>query len=147
MRSFQGYTVMELVFVILLLGILSFYVFGRVGSDFKALGDAQELLQAIRYTQERAMQHTGDGVSYQVSIGSTGYQLLPAAASRYADTLDGVLQGALVSPTGVIAFDGRGVPACSAGLNCASATQNLNVSASGETLVLTLQPYTGYVSR
>lgn len=93
------------------------------------------------------MQHTGDGLSYQISIGSSGYKLIPLAAPRYADTLDGGLQGGSISPTGIIAFDGRGTPLCSAGLSCASASQNLNVSASGETVIVTLQPYTGYVGR
>jgi hypothetical protein len=54
---------------------------------------------------------------------------------------------ASVSPNGVIAFDGRGSPLCSAGLNCANTPQQFNVSAAGETVVVTLQPYTGYVSR
>jgi prepilin-type N-terminal cleavage/methylation domain-containing protein len=149
MRAEQGYTLMELVIVILLLGIVTTYVIGRSGSDFKAVADAEELLQAIRYTQERAMQHTGDEVNYpyRISLGAAGYKLLPAAAPAYATTLDGTFQGDGVSPTGIIAFDGRGTPLCSAGLSCTSASQNLNVSASGETVVVTLQPYTGYVGR
>jgi type II secretory pathway pseudopilin PulG len=143
----QCFTLQELVVIILLLGIVSTFVIGRSGSDFKALQDAEELLQAIRYTQERAMQHTGDGESYQVTVNSSGYGLDPAAAPSYAGTFDGVLEGSSINPTGTIAFDGRGRPLCSGGLSCATAPQGLSVSASGETVVVTLQPYTGYVRR
>jgi MSHA pilin protein MshC len=146
MNASRGFTLLELVTIMLLLGIVSVFVLGRAGSDFKADEAAQELLQAIRYTQQRAMQHTGDGVTYQITIGSTGYRLSPSAAAVYTETLDGALQGS-VGPTGVIAFDGRGAPLCSAGLDCASTPQAFHVSASGATEVVTLQPYTGYVSR
>jgi type II secretory pathway pseudopilin PulG len=133
--------------VILLLGILSTFIAGRAGSDFTAMRDAEELLQAIRYTQERAMQHTGDGQHYRISIGGSGYSLLPTPSALVADTLDGSLEGASVSPSGVIAFDGRGKPLCSGGFSCSDGSQNISLSAGGKTLVLTLQPHTGYVSR
>ena len=147
MRLMQGFTLLELVTIILLLGIVATFVTGRTGSDFKAVRDAEELLQAIRYTQERAMQHTGDGQNYQISINATGYTLLPVAAALYADSLDGLLEGSSISPTGVIDFDGRGRPVCSAGLSCTSTTENIVISASGDSVTVTLQPYTGYVSR
>jgi MSHA pilin protein MshC len=142
----RGFTLLELVTIILLLGIVTVFVLGRSGGDFKAVGAADELLQAIRYTQQRAMQHTGDAETDQITVGSSGYRLSPVPDPAYADTLDGSLE-ASVSPNGVIAFDGRGSPLCSAGLNCANTPQQFNVSAAGETVVVTLQPYTGYVSR
>lgn len=146
MKSLRGFTLLELVTIIVLLGIVSTFVAVRSGSDFTAMRDAEELLQAIRYTQERAMHHTGDG-NYQVTLNSTGYSFSQAAAAIYADSLDGVLEGSSISPTGSIQFDGRGRPSCSAGLICAGSTQNILVSANGDSVTLTLQPYTGYVRR
>jgi prepilin-type N-terminal cleavage/methylation domain-containing protein len=147
MNRCAGFSLLELVTVMLLLGIASTFVIGRAGSDFKAVRDAEELIQAIRYTQERAMHHTGDGQNYRITLGATGYSLSPAAAPLYADNLDGLLEGGSLSPTGVIAFDGRGLPSCSGGLACAAAAQNILVSAGGDSVSLTLQPYTGMVNR
>lgn len=93
------------------------------------------------------MHHTGDGLSYQITLNSSGYSFSPAAAAIYAESLDGVLQGSNISPTGTIQFDGRGLPSCSAGLVCTGSTENIVVSASGENVTLTLEPYTGYVRR
>jgi type II secretory pathway pseudopilin PulG len=146
MSCCRGFTLLELVTIILLLGIVTVYVLGRAGGSFKAVAETEELLQAIRLTQERAMHHTGDGQPYQITIGGGGYSLSFTPAAMYAETLDGSLE-ASVSPTGVIAFDGRGAPLCSAGLDCAASRQQFHVTAAGKTEVLTLQPYTGYVSR
>ncbi len=145
MKRLHGFTLLELVMTIVLLGIVSTFVAVRSGSDFTAVGDAEELVQAIRYTQERAMQHSGDGLSYQIALNGTGYTLSPAVASLYGESLDGVLEGSGISPTGVIGFNGRGLPTCSAGLACAGSTQSIVVSASGDSVSLILEPYTGYL--
>ena len=145
MKRQYGFTLLELVTIIVLLGVLSTFVAVRSGSDFTAVGDAEELLQAIRYTQERAMQHTGDGENYQITLNGSDYSLTPAVAAIYAGSLDGVLQGS--SPTGTIQFDGRGLPSCSGGLACAGSPQNILVSANGESASLTLEPYTGTLRR
>lgn len=142
-----GFTLLELVSVIVLLGIVSTVVMVRSGSDFTAVSDAEELIQAIRYTQERAMHHTGDGLSYQITLNATGYSFSPLAAAIYSDSLDGVLQGSSISPTGSIRFDGRGMPSCSAGLACTGSAENILLSASGDSATLTLEPYTGYIRR
>ena len=147
MKRLRGFTLLELVTIIVLLGVVSTFVAVRSGSDFTALRDAEELIQAIRYTQERAMHHTGDGLSYQITLSGSGYSFSPAAAAIYADSLDGALQGGSISPSGTIQFDGRGLPSCSAGLVCASSSESIVVSASGESVNLTLEPYTGTIRR
>jgi type II secretory pathway pseudopilin PulG len=147
MRRDSGFTLMELVTIIILLGIVTTFVAVRTGSDFRAVGDAEELIQAIRHTQERAMHNTGDGQAYAIVISGSGYQLNPAPAGRYADALDGVLEGSSITPTGAIVFDGRGTPLCGGGLSCTGASQSIALTASGETVTLVLEPYTGYVRR
>ena len=147
MNAQRGFTLLELITIIVLLGVLSTFVMVRSGSDFTAIGDTEELVQAIRYTQQRAMRHTGDGQSYRITLNASSYQLTPTAAARYADSLDGVLQGGSIQPTGTIRFDGRGQPSCSAGLDCANLSQTIQVSANGERASLTLEPYTGAVRR
>ncbi|MDJ0807174.1 MAG: type II secretion system protein [Gammaproteobacteria bacterium] len=142
-----GFTLLELVTIIVLVGVVSTFAALRSGSDFTALGDAEELIQAIRYTQERAMHHTGDGSNYRITLSAAGYSLTPAATSVYRDSLDGVLRGSSINPTGSIQFDGLGLPSCSGGLDCAGSSESIQVSAQGETTSLTLEPYTGFVRR
>lgn len=147
MKSSLGFTLLELVSIIVLLGIVSTFIVVRSGSDFTALQDAEELIQAIRYTQERAMQHTGDGKSYQIILSSDGYRFSPPAASIYAGNLDGLLRGSRINPTGSIRFNGRGMPVCSGGLLCDDSVQSIALSANGDTNTLLLEPYTGTVRR
>lgn len=147
MKRAAGFTLLELVTVIVLLGILSTFIAVRTGSDFKAARYAEELIHAIRHTQERAMHHTGGGQSYQITVSGAGCSLSPAATAIYANVLDGVLEGSSVNPTGVIGFDGRGKPTCSGGLVCASSAQDIMLTASGDSVTLTLEPETGYVRR
>ena len=147
MKACGGFSLVELVMVLLLLGIASTFVLGRAGGDFKAVRDAEELIQAIRYTQERAMRRTGDGLSYRISLGASGYVFTPAASPLYAVSLDGVLEGSALSPSGSIAFDGRGRPSCSGGLACSGSAQTILVSSGGKTVTLTLQPHTGMLGR
>jgi MSHA pilin protein MshC len=147
MKRESGFTLLELVTVIVLLGIVSIFVAARSGSDFRALGDAEELILAIRYIQEQAMHHSGDDQSYSIVLNDAGYQLSPAAAGGYAGSLDGALEGSGINPTGTITFDGWGVPVCSGALSCADASEQITLSAGDESVTLVLEPYTGYVRR
>lgn len=60
-RRTLGFTLVELIVIILLLGILSAYAASRYSgtSSLAALTSQQEILASLRLTQNRAMQRTG----------------------------------------------------------------------------------------
>ena len=156
----QGFTLVELVIVILLLGILSVYAAGRLYPDFTARQAAEELVQAIRVTQGAAFDNTafdddgevkppavqieadgirfdldGDGVADKGSPGGATWALQEPASLKVS-----------IEPTGKVTFDSLGRPTCS-GFSCDTAAVSISITARGDTETVTLQPITGYVSR
>ncbi|WP_217512491.1 type II secretion system protein [Vibrio metschnikovii] len=69
-----GFTLVELIVVILLLGILSAYAASRYSgtSSVAALTTQQEILASLRLTQNRAMQRTGFCNRWLVTANQTG---------------------------------------------------------------------------
>lgn len=114
----HGFTLIELVAVLVLLGIISISVFprfsGRDGLAEYALRD--ELLAVLRFAQHRAtFDHSG--ACYRVSITSGGFE--PQRDGSFFGSFgqvsfSGDYSGLSVIPTGFIYFDGLGnvVTAC-----------------------------------
>lgn len=143
-----GFTLVELVTVIILLGIISVFAASRLFPDFTARQASEELIQALRHTQEAAMDHTGsaaaqlqidaDGIVFvNVSPGSTDWALL-----KPNPDLDVAL-----SPTGTVTFTGKGRPQCGGGLSCAAGQAVITVSANGDSETVTLEAVTGFAHR
>jgi len=139
----QGFTLVELVIVILLLGILSVYAAGRLYPDFTARQAAEEVVQAVRHAQERAMD-SGGGTAVVIESDGIRFTGMTADGARWqlvTPTIDVDL-----SPTGSIGFDALGRPTCS-GFSCDTAAVSISITARDDTETVTLQPITGYVSR
>lgn len=79
----KGFTLVELVTVIVLLGILSVYVAPRIFDlgIFKERGFFDETQSALRYAQKLAV---GSGCAVQVSLTSSGYTLNQATVCNGA---------------------------------------------------------------
>lgn len=69
-REKEGFTLIELVVIILILGILAAYTIPKLDLDgFRAQGFEQQTMAAIRYGQKQAI---GSGCNFDVSISSSG---------------------------------------------------------------------------
>ncbi|WP_217518158.1 type II secretion system protein [Vibrio metschnikovii] len=82
-RRTLGFTLVELIVVILLLAILSAYAASRYSgtSSVAALTTQQEVLASLRLTQNRAMQRSGYCNRWLVSANQAG-QISPQAAAE-----------------------------------------------------------------
>ncbi|MBC5849377.1 pilus assembly FimT family protein [Vibrio metschnikovii] len=131
-RRTLGFTLVELIVVILLLGILSAYAASRYSgtSSVAALTTQQEILASLRLTQNRAMQRTGFCNRWLATANQAG-QISPQAvagscSSIFAavdndisrvEALSGVTLS-LSTPNGYLDFDSLGRAAQCTALPC-----------------------------
>lgn len=149
--SSRGFTLVELVLVIVIAGVLAVVAAPRFsGGGFGSRAAAGELIEAIRYAQAMTLSQGGVSV-FSVRIDSSGYEVLRdgnptrGPMGNSAGFTDDDWSGVAVSPTGTVSFDARGRPSCAGGLSCTDAAQIIRVSQGGATTELVLEPVTGYV--
>lgn len=158
-RSMHGFTLLELIVVIMLLGILSVYAAPRLfnTTDFDAFGFHGETLAYLRYAQKTAIaQRRTVCVAFSASSVTLTISSTPA-------TYDCATVGALTGPKGEsrpvtlnarsgvtfsslptnFYFDGLGQPVTTAGTGAAQSTQTFQVS--GVAKSITVETATGYV--
>ena len=153
-----GFTLAELVAIILLVGILAFTAIPRfAGPSLRVDAQAEQLASDIRYTQTLAMTR---GDRFRINLSATGYQITsstgantvvhPGTGSTNAVALNGVTLSGWNPPltNNYVAFDGRGAPyalvTSSTGL-VANAT--ITLSGGGSQRDLVISPETGRVVR
>ncbi|MDP2716752.1 prepilin-type N-terminal cleavage/methylation domain-containing protein [Rheinheimera sp.] len=117
--NFCGYTLIELIVVIVVLAVLSVSIAPRF---FTTAGTSEylyqdQLLNLLRRVQIQAMQCT-DCITPAVNVSAASV-LIGAATCNDADTSAVVCVAArdavTLAPAGTISFDNLGRPACSAG--------------------------------
>jgi MSHA pilin protein MshC len=148
----RGFTLTELVMVIVLLGILATYAAPKmVGSkEFRLIQTSHDLMAAIRYAQGRAMSDSG-GDPYQIALLANGFSVTQGAAAvphpmSGAASYSGessLWSGASLSPTTTITFDSRGRPSCTPACDVSNLT--LTLSRGGVSRTIIVERYTGYV--
>jgi prepilin-type N-terminal cleavage/methylation domain-containing protein len=75
-----GFTLVELIMVIVIMGALSAVAINKFNRNtFDVAAAAGELVQAVRYAQDKSMSHSGD-TNYQIDITSTGYAVTQGGA-------------------------------------------------------------------
>lgn len=153
-----GFTLIELVMVIILIGIIAVYAAPRFGalSSYNLTQATSELVEAIRYAQEASMARIDR--SYQVVTGGAdNYRVSEhdgSAASDIASPLTGstpfTANAAEWSGIGVTAlnlsFDTRGYP-CATVSPCSShmtTALSYTLMAGGETRTITVEAITGF---
>ncbi len=141
MTNAKGFTVIEIIAVLVLIGILSAVAVSRVGwTSANAYSDADRLVADLRYAQGIAMkQPVEEGVTVNINDGGNdgGWQI--AGGFRFADgeTARGLRRGVSLEGADVTFSYPRG--------NVSTGTQNIIVRQGGTTLNVIVYGGTGYV--
>jgi len=152
-RTQHGFTLIELIIVIIVISILAVYVFSSLPVPSLGLATAAtQLSDDIRYTQSLSM--TKNQHYRLVKLSASTYQILNAAGTPImlaqgttATLASGVTFGAWTNLTNnLIAFDGRGIPYINAATTTPLAsTATINLTATGGTITVLITPQTGRV--
>lgn len=152
----EGFTLVELVAIILLVGILAFTAIPRYlnKSVIDASVMAEQLANDIRYTQSLAMT-SGQrnrinltATTYQITTSNGGLLTHPVTGSTNPIVLNGVTLSGWSPPltNNYVAFDSRGVPfslvTSSTGL---TANATITLSIGGQSRNIVISPETGRV--
>lgn len=147
----RGFTLIELILVIAIIGILSVVVFPRLPSAVNIEMEARRVLNAIKFAQ---MLSIASGQRYRFVISSnTTYQVQNEIGSAIllpgGSNVQQLTQGALISsnlPANLISFDSLGTPYGTTVLPGSPLASNGIISLSGEnqTRNIVIIPQTGY---
>ena len=149
----NGFTVAELVVILVLVAILAFAVIPRYQDkgaiNVSAL--AEQLASDIRYTQSLAMT-SGQrnrinlaAASYQITTSSGGPVVHPATGSTAVISLSNVSLTLSGLSNSYIAFDGKGIPYTDVAGTVLSANATITLNSSGSTRQVVVSPQTGRV--
>ncbi|HZP93778.1 MAG TPA: prepilin-type N-terminal cleavage/methylation domain-containing protein [Burkholderiales bacterium] len=143
-----GFTLVELVTVIVIAGILSAIVYNRINvSDFTTEGSTDEAKSAVRYAQKLAVAQrrnvyvdtSGNDVRLCYDSACTSHVIKPPTAADWFK----VTAAAAPTLSSAFYFDTLGRPTLTAGSTVA--TSAITLSVSGATRSIAIEPQTGFV--
>jgi type II secretion system protein H len=150
----QGFTILELVLVILILGVMATAVAPRwTGSSQTLQYEARRVLDDIRYAQAMSL---ASGERYRwVRTSANTYQITNQAGSAiklaHGSTTVTLTNGATFGvftnlPNSLLAFDSQGAPYTTSSLpgTALASTATIPLSNSTTTQTITITPTTGY---
>ena len=159
----KGFTIIELVLVIVLIAIIAIYAAPQFNKrDFDVAEAAGEVVEAIRYTQSLAMQHSGkwldtdnnqDYYRFQISGNNYSVSLVDSdtvnevvnpvtGASNYTQSWSSGIK--LSTTTTDIFFNSRGEPVNSSGVTLSEVTITVSDSSDSVSQRITVEQLTGY---
>lgn len=135
----RGFTLVELVLVMVLVGILAVYAAPRLGGGYDVAAARDELIEALRYAQQQSMSNTG-AANFAVVLAGDGFAIQQGGVT-VSDPAGGAYSrqwnGIAVAPAGtVITFGSRGDT---------NNTVTMTLTGGGDTANVTVEAQTGYV--
>jgi MSHA pilin protein MshC len=151
-RTSAGFTMLELVIVILIAGILSFMAIGRLNDtgEVNAHGFAEQVASTLRFAQEAAVaQRRLLYVNVNAAVGLVNACLDSSSACAQPLAAPGGGSLSVQAPGGVVlstnaaqfSFDGLGQPSSSSQVRIQVAAPD------GQLFTVTVEPVSGYVRR
>lgn len=153
MEKKSGFTLIELIIVIVIMAVVSAYVVARwPGTNINLNAQAQQLASAVRYTQSLAL---SQGQRYRLNLTSSSYSITTTGGTAVADLVTGsnstsISSGITVAwtnlPNALLAFDGNGSPYTDSTATTLLATNaTITLTQNSVTRTLTITPQTGRV--
>ncbi len=152
MNKCNGFTLVELILTIIIVGILAVYALPRMSANaFDARAAAQELVEAIRYTQQMSMNNSGAN-PYRITISNSGYAVTqngtpvinPLTGTAPFSDSDWTGEGITTNTNTIVYFNSRGRPHDLATTTPLAANLSILVSAGGSNVTVILEQFTGY---
>jgi len=130
-HSLRGFTLVELIMVIVLVGIISIYAAPRFNlSGYDVTESAGEVVEAIRYTQALAMQHSG--LADSDGDGNSDYYCFQVAGNNYTVTISDSDSNALVTVSDPVSGAASYTQSWSSGISLTPSVNDLCFSSRGE---------------
>ena len=151
----DGFTLLELILVIMLIGILAVTAtstFDAEGYDLYAA--RQELVDALRYAQEKSLANTSTDNTqyYRVTLAAAGYTVELNDGTNVRDPFTGAPSftqswgpGTTVTAPAAgsfVSFNGRGEPVCNP--DCTGANFTVTLTNNGVNETVTVERLTGF---
>jgi prepilin-type N-terminal cleavage/methylation domain-containing protein len=157
LRKTHGFTLIEMIFVILIIGVLAVLpIYNWPGTDINLDAQAKLLANDLRYTQSLAMSKS-ERYSL-VGISSTAYQIqnsagtpitLPSGSTTETFNAGLTISGQANLPDGLVSFDGKGTPYLDTTVPgsplVAGTTYTISITGGGLTKSVGISPITGRV--
>lgn len=153
-RNNHGFTWVELIVVIVILGIISaFVVSGMMSSDTELAARSEVLKTHLRYAQSRSM---NSNTVWYIKFSSNTYSLykdgeadskpLPGSDSLTV-TLPSMMSIAYdYAGSDIVSFDGRGKPCTDSGAQTAQGTsRSLTITSGSDSRTITITKNTGFI--
>jgi MSHA pilin protein MshC len=142
-----GFTLFELVIVIVLLSILSVFALSSLfdQDEFAARGFFDDTVNAVRFAQKLAI---STGCEVRVATSVSGYQLLQSSTCTASDFANPVVNpanrgnnyqnlnipgGFSLSPTTTVTFNALGIPGSDSTITLSGAATSYSFTVSGQT--------------
>jgi prepilin-type N-terminal cleavage/methylation domain-containing protein len=150
----SGFSLLELVLVLAIVGILAVFVMPRLTTtqSITVAAVTSRLVANIRYTQSLAMSR---GQRYRINFAGNAYQITDMGGAAIVQPLTASTAAISVSPANLsgynpplaasyVAFDGKGVPYVGA-TTALAATATITVTLGSDAGSIVIAPETGHV--